>query len=243
MGYPLGMDAPAAAGVILLCGLILGGAAYLWRMDEEDWWIAIPAFLIGCLACAVYIWVRHRSWRRSIQAQLPDVLYLLSRSLRAGRSLEASFQLVAEQGGPPLNKEFERMYRQMELGLPLTDVLDTTAKRLDQVDFNIFASVLAIHRPVGGNLPLMLDRLAASTRERVQFEGQYRAATVLGRYSAGFIFILVCVLMLYQFFYNREAMMRFFQTGTGLMLLLAAVGLNIAGGLLLWYLVGSDQAG
>jgi tight adherence protein B len=238
----LGMDVAAALGVILLCGVLAGGIVWVWRSNEVDWWLCIPAFMLGCVGALTFLWFRHRAWRRSVQHQLPDVYYLLARSLRAGRSLEQSFQLVAEQGNPPLNKEFERMHRQMDLGLPLSEVLELTARRLDQVDFNMFAALLALHRPVGGNLPLILDRLAASSRDRNQFEGQYRSATVLGRYSAGFVFLMVCVLLLYQFFFNRDATMRFLQTGTGMSLLMAAVGLNLAGLALLWYFVRADQA-
>ncbi len=70
---------------------------------------------------------------------------------------------------------------------------------------------MSLHRTTGGNLPALLDRLAAATRDRNQFEGQYRAATVLGRYSAGFILFMVGVILVILFFFHRDFAMRFFE--------------------------------
>jgi Flp pilus assembly protein TadB len=33
-------------------------------------------------------------------------------------------------------------------------------------DFYVFSSVLSLHRTTGGNLPVLLDRLAVATRDR-----------------------------------------------------------------------------
>src|SRR5262249_12833492 len=176
-------------------------------------------------------------WQRTLQDQLPDALFLLARSMRAGRSIDQAIQLVGEQGVPPLSKEFQRMHRQLELGLPLHQTVQSTADRAGLLDFNIFASVVGLHRTTGGNLPVLLDRLAASTRDRNQFQKQYRAATVLGRYSAGFIAFLVGVILIYLFFFQREWAMRFFESGTGIILFTTAILLEIGGGLLLLWLL------
>ena len=111
------------------------------------------------------------------------------------------------------------------------------------VDFNVFASVLSLHRSTGGNLPIILDRLAAATRDRNQFEGQYRAATVLGRYSAAFIIFMVLVILVFLSFFQRDWFLRFFDVSlgyTGLMLFLSAITLEVLGGLLLYWFMKRD---
>jgi tight adherence protein B len=171
---------------------------------------------------------------------LPDALYLLARSVRAGRSIDQGIQLVGEAGVQPLAREFSRMHRQLELGLSLSQTLQIAANRINLLDFNVFASVLSLHRGTGGNLPTILDRIAAATRDRNQFEGQYRAATVLGRYCSIFIVALACFIMFYLFFFQREWAMKFFDTRygfTGIYLFCIAIGLEILGGLVLvWFL-------
>lgn len=235
----LDMDSALAMAIIVFSGVIVGAFMFVWRYEEEPW-LAAPGFLVGAAIPFVFFLWRQGVWRRTLQSQLPDALYLLARSVRAGRSIDQAFQLVGDQGVPPLSKEFARMYRQMELGLSLGQVLQTTARRLNLVDFNVFASVLSLHRSTGGNLPLILDRLAAATRDRNQFEGQYRAATVLGRYSAAFICSIAVFILIYLFFFQRDWAMKFFdvsQTYTGLVLFCTALGLELLGGLLLvWFL-------
>jgi tight adherence protein B len=232
----LDLDSGAAVAIIVLLGVVLGAVVFVWKQDEDPW-LALPAFAVGSGAPLLFFWIRQRIWRRTLNNQLPDAFFLLARSMRAGRSLEQAFRLVAEQGVPPLSKEFARMHRQMDLGLPLGQVLETAAARLDILDFNIFAAVVALQRPTGGNLPATLDRLAVTTRDRIQFEGQYRAATAMGRYSAGFIFAMSMLILGYLFFFDRETAMKFFDSATGVSMFLAALALEAAGGVLLFALL------
>jgi len=235
----LDMDTTLALGIMLFFGVAAGAAMFIWQF-EDDPWLAIPAFLVGCLIPLAFYMYRQRVWRRRMQAQLPDALYLLARSVRAGRSIDQAIHLVGDSGVQPLAREFSRMHRQLELGLSLPQTLQSTANRLDLVDFNVFASVLSLHRGTGGNLPQFLDRLAAAVRDRNQFEGQYRAATVLGRYSAIFIMTLAIASFCYLFFFQKEWAMKFFDTRYnyhGLYLLGIAICLElVGGGIVLWLL-------
>jgi tight adherence protein B len=235
----LDMNTSLALGIIVLFGVICAGAAFVWRFETEPW-IVLPAFVLGCAVPLVFFMWRTRVWRRTMQNQLPDALYLLARSVRAGRSIDQGIQLVGDAGVQPLAREFSRMHRQLELGLSLSQTLQIAANRINLIDFNVFASVLSLHRGTGGNLPTILDRIAAATRDRNQFEGQYRAATVLGRYCSIFIVALACFIMFYLFFFQREWAMKFFDTRygfTGIYLFCIAIGLEILGGLVLvWFL-------
>jgi tight adherence protein B len=238
----LDMDTTLALGLMALFGVIAAGATFIWR-GEEEIWMTLPAFLLGCLIPFGFFVYRQRVWRRQMQQQLPDALYLLARSVRAGRSIDQAMQLVGDAGVQPLAREFARMHRQLELGLSLSQTLQSAAGRIGLVDFNVFASVLSLHRSTGGNLPAILDRVAASTRDRNQFEGQYRAATVLGRYSAAFIVSLACFIMFYLFFFQREWAMKFFDTRytyAGIWLFCSAIVLEIVGGVVLYWFLKHD---
>lgn len=233
----LDLDPPMALAIIFIMGVLLAAAVFVWRLETEPW-LAIPAFFLGAAVPLIFLLWREQTWRRTLQRQLPDAFFLLARSIRAGRSVDQAFQLIGDQGAPPLSREFARMYRQLELGLSLTQVLQLASDRLGLVDFNIFASTMSLHRTTGGNLPQLLDRLATATRDRNQFEGQYRAATVLGRYSAAFILVMVGIILFHLFFFQRdEFAMKFFDTThgyTGIILFTLAIGLELLGGFLLY---------
>lgn len=235
----LEMDNSFAIGIILMFGVMLGAAVLIWQWEELPW-AAIPAFFLGCAIPLAFFMYRQGVWRRTMQRQLPDALYLLARAVRAGRSIDQAIQLVGEGSAQPLAREFSRIHRQLELGLSLGQALQITANRLGLIDFNVFAAVLSLHRGTGGNLPTFLDRLAAAVRDRNQFEGQYRAATVLGRYCSAFIVFLVCFALFYLFFFQREWAMKFFDTSysyNGIFLFCTAMVLEVSGlAVLIWFL-------
>lgn len=238
----LDLDSHLALAIILFTGVLLASIVFVWRYQEEPW-LAIPAFFIGAAGPLAYFWYRQFRWRRTLQNQLPDSLFLVARSLRAGRSIDQAIHLVGEQGVAPLSREFARMGKQLDLGLNLAQVVRSEADRLGLLDFNVFASVVSLHRETGGNLPALLDRLAAGTRDRNQFEGQYRAATVLGRTSAAFIVGMVAVILLYLFFFQRPWAAQFFDTSQGYLgvgLFAAAMLCEVAGLLLLLWLLRHD---
>jgi tight adherence protein B len=235
----LDLDAGLAAALILLSGVTAAVAAFVLRF-EADPWLPVPAFFAGAALPLVFFLYRQGTWRKTLQEQMPDVFFLLARSLRAGRSMDQAMALVGEQGVPPLSYEFARMHHQVEFGLPLAQVLQTAARRIQLVDFNTFAAVVSLHRSTGGNLPLLLDRLAGATRDRNRFEGQYRAATVLGRYSAAMIAALATLIVSYLYFVHRDWALRFFESGTGVALFCTAVALEACGLLLLFWMLRTE---
>jgi tight adherence protein B len=226
----LDMTPAMALAIIVFFGMVLAAVVFFWRFEEEPW-LGVPAFFLGALAPLLFFYWRKGVWHRTLQNQLPDALFLLARSMRAGRSIDQAIALVGEHGQKPLSREFVRMQHQLELGLSLSQVVQNAAARLEIVDFSVFASVLSLHRVTGGSLPVLLDRLATTTRDRNNFRRQFRAATVLGRWSAAVILVLVAVILIYLFFFHpeRQWVMRFFETSTGLAIFLSAIALEVLG--------------
>jgi tight adherence protein B len=236
----LDLNPAMALAIIVFFGVLLGAAVFIWRFEEDESWLAIPAFFLGALVPLLFFYWRKGAWHRMLENQLPDALFLLARSMRAGRSIDQAIQLVGEHGTQPLAREFTRMHRQLELGLSLSQVVQNAAARLEIVDFSVFASVLSLHRVTGGSLPVLLDRLAITTRDRNNFRRQWRSATVLGRYSAAVIVFLVGVILIHLFFFQREWAVRFFESTTGLALFGTAIALECLGLATLFWMLNYD---
>jgi tight adherence protein B len=168
------------AGMALL-GVVVAGGLYLWRGQLS---MVLVGLVVGIGTPLVILWFLRGRYQGKLLQQLPDALYLIARSLRAGTSLEQAINLVAEDGPKPLAGEFKRCAASMQLGLTVTVSLQMMAQRVNLVDFNAFVSSVAFHQTTGGNLPLLLDRLAAGARDRNQFRGQFWAATAQGRITA-----------------------------------------------------------
>jgi tight adherence protein B len=221
-----GLTTEQAAALVLLCGVCLAaGAFFVW----EDWLLSGLVLLVGMAVPVLIFWVFQSRWRRAIQEQLPDGCFLLARSLRAGLSLEQALETVATYSPQPLAGVFRRCGEQVEMGMSASAALERTAETVRLADFDALASVLILHRTSGGNLPAMLDRLAASIRDRNQFRGYFRTATALSALTGVFIAVAAPVAALANAILHPDMFAYFFRTSYGVMTLGVAILLEIVG--------------
>lgn len=225
-------------GVILLCGVGSAAGFYLWR---SELWLALFGFILGLAVPLAYLMVMAGQRRRQIHEQMPDAIYLLSRSLRAGLGLEQGFHLMASESPKPLNDELRRVSEQVKLGLTVPTALQTAAQRVSVLDFSVFAAIISIHRTTGGQLPMLLDRLAAGIRDRVLYQGQFRAATAMGRISAIALGAAVPLIFIWYVLFQPETVQIFIDTPGGIAMLATAFTLEAIGIIWLVRLLRTDN--
>src|SRR5262249_52692857 len=66
---------------------------------------------------------------KAFSSQLSDALELVARALRAGHSLAAGMHVVAEEMPSPIADEFNRVYEEQNLGIPIEDALKSMCDR------------------------------------------------------------------------------------------------------------------
>jgi tight adherence protein B len=226
-----------ALGLMMLTGVVVAGFLLLWRGDLGS--VALGLVAGMALPLVVYAILRRR-WRLRLQNQLPDAFFLLARSLRAGETIEQGMETVGAYGTRPLAEEFRRSVERIKLGLAVPAALQGMARRLQLPDFNVFVTAVTLHRTVGGNLMLLLDRVASSTRDRNQFRGYVRAATALGRITGVFIAAAAPVLFLGYAIWQPEFVAHFTQSAGGIRALILAAVLEIVGAVWLYLLLRFD---
>lgn len=222
----LGVSGEEMVAAMALLGVLLGGALYLWR-DQAG--LGLVGFFLGLLIPLAVVLLLRGRYQAQVQAQLPDALYLLARSLRAGLSLEQAIEMLAEEGPAPVADEFKRCAGSIRLGLPAATAIQMMAERLNTIDVNALASTVSFHQTTGGNLPLMLDRLAAGARDRNQFRGQFWAATAQGRITAVALAAAAPLLVLGYLVFQPEHVQGFMASPRGWMFLAIAGAMEIIG--------------
>jgi tight adherence protein B len=65
------------------------------------------------------------------------MLTLMSNGLKAGFSLLQTIGIVAQDMQPPMSREFGRMLRQINMGLPLEDALNELLDRVKSPDLEL----------------------------------------------------------------------------------------------------------
>jgi tight adherence protein B len=145
------------------------------------------AFVFTMLASVIPVaWLTIKAKRRlrSFEAMLPDVLNLLSGSMRAGFSFAQGLEAVAEEASEPARRELQRVFAESRLGRPIEDALEDSANRMHSVDLMWAVMAIRIQREVGGNLAELLDTVARTMTERERMKREIFALTAEGRLSA-----------------------------------------------------------
>ena len=150
------------------------------------------AFLVGAYFPRWYLKYRQRKRVLAFSTQLPDTITLLANSLRAGSSFLQGLELVAREARPPISEEFERVVREMSLGVALQPALNNLVRRVASEDLELMVTAINIQSQVGGNLATVLDSIAYTIRERVRIVGEINTLTAMQRYS-GYVITLLPV--------------------------------------------------
>ena len=155
--------------------------------------IALAAFFaLGAYFPRFYLKYRQGKRLKLFGKQLPDTITLLANSLRAGSSFLQGVELITREARPPISEEFERVVREMSLGVALQPALNNMARRVESEDLELMVTAINIQSQVGGNLATVLDSIAFTIRERVRIMGEIQTLTAMQRYS-GYVITLLPV--------------------------------------------------
>lgn len=238
-GTMFGISTDRAVEIVLLA---VASAAVGLFIITGNWMIALAVGLVGGLVPVLLFYVFRNRRRAAIQEQLPDGCFQLARCLRAGLTVEAGFSETAAYSNEPLAKVFREGARLMEGGIPTPQAVQHLADDIRLTDFDTMAALLSLQTDVGGNLPMILDRLAAAIRDRNQFRGYYRSVTALSRITAGFVAIAGPLIAIGFWFYQPDLARNFIDMPLGNVLLAAAVVLWFLGVFwILWLLSGREN--
>jgi tight adherence protein B len=173
-------SAVARAWVAPLCVALLAGV--------------LAGITVGLAAGAAVVTTRVVRRRRAVRAeavrrdeQLADAVGAVVSALRAGMSLPQAIRYAADESAAPLQQELTELVDAVDVGVPLGDAIEAWAEHVGTEDARLVASTMELHRRVGGDLPVVLEQVAASVRERVAVAKEVRALTAQARLSGGIL--------------------------------------------------------
>ena len=165
----------------------------------------IGIVVLGLVAAAVPI--LHVVWKRkkrlhTFNAQLPDTLDLLSRSLSVGHAFSEALNQVGTEMPDPIAAEFRITFEEQKLGLSIKMALDRLTERIPVMDLRLCVTAMHIQRETGGNLAEILEKVSHTIRERYKIMEDFRTMTTASRLSGwilcGLPFLLVFVLTVFN---------------------------------------------
>ncbi|HEX4945682.1 MAG TPA: type II secretion system F family protein [Blastocatellia bacterium] len=186
----------------------------------------------GLIAAAVPF--LHVQWKRNQRfhkflVDLPDALDLMGRALAAGHSFSEALHIIATEMPDPIATEFRRTYDEQNLGLSLKVALESLTERIPLLDLQMCVTAVLIQRETGGNMAEILEKVAVTIRERFRILEDLKTLTTSSRLSAWVLCGIPIFVALSTTWVNPEYMSVFWYEPTGQKLLALAVGLQIAG--------------
>lgn len=191
-------------------GVVCGAVGYLMT----GYYISLFAGAVAGIAVPYLIVQRKRSKRiKDFHEQLTDVLALIVGSLKGGHALPTALDMVSKELSPPACEEFTRVLREIGFGLSQTEALNNLVQRMDCEDLQLVVTAVNISHEVGGNLSLVLEKIAETIRERIRIQGEIRVLTTQQRLTSYILVALPFVLGIALSLINPGWMMQMFEPG------------------------------
>lgn len=222
-------DVDVTVSRLLFFSLIAGLMAFFATYTIADVVFAVIFGTIAAVVPTMHIARKRRKRMQKFNAQLPDTLDLLSRSLAVGHAFSESLNQVASEMPDPIATEFRITFEEQKLGLSTTVALARLAERVPLLDLQICITAMNIQRETGGNLAEILEKVAQTIRERFKLVEDFRTMTTSARGSAWILCALPFVVVFLMYSINPEYMNVLVNDPRGHYVLGAAAVLQILG--------------
>lgn len=209
---------------LVLCGVLFAVPLVFGLLVERIGWGLLLGLVAG-YAPVIYAKRKIKRRTRAFDKQLGDMLAIMSNSLKTGYSFLQAVQMIAGDMAPPIADEFERMLREIRMGIPTEEALLSLNERVQSQDFDLIVTAIVIQRQIGGNLAEILDSIADTIRERVRIQGEIKALTAQGRFSAIIFMILPVGIAALLYTINPEYVGQLFTNPIGWVM----IGLGVVG--------------
>jgi tight adherence protein B len=227
-------DAHIRPSTLMGIGALLGllGFTASWLMLGKLYLAPIGGIIMFVIP---FTWLLHKRWKRlkTFASQLPDALELVGRALRAGHSLAAGMHVVAEEMPLPIADEFNRVYEEQNLGIPIEDALKNMCERVPNLDLRFFVTSVLVQRQTGGDLAEILDKIGYVIRERFRILGQVKALTAEGRLSGVVLIALPFLLFLVMLHVKYDYVEKLWTHELGVKMAVTALGMQLLGALVI----------
>lgn len=192
----------------------------------------IPGGVVGALLALVlirlYVGRQANKRKAAFAEQLPDALYLMAGSLRAGFGLLQAIDVIAAESPSPTAEEFQRVKVEIHLGRDMDEALKAMAERVGSEDFKWVTEGIQIHREVGGDIADIIDSVNRTIRDRNRIRRRIRALSAEGRISALVLIVLPLALFVILSIVNPEYVGELTGSETGrVLIVVGSVGMVI----------------
>lgn len=235
-------DLPITAEELLVIKLLSASSlAFLAFAVSKDYFIVIVFFTLIWNIPRFIISKKKKDRIKLFDSQLSEGINIISNSLKAGYSFLQSVAVVSRETRAPFSKEFEKLLKEMSLGIPEEDALKNLLNRVDSDDLRLMINAILIQKDIGGNLSEVLDNISSTIQERQKIKNELRTLTAQGRLSGIILTLMPVFLGMIIYLFNKEYIMLLFTTTLGIAMVVMAVISELFGMIMIRKIIDIDM--
>lgn len=165
--------------------------------------------------------------------QMVDALTIMANGVKSGSNPQQAMQRVVEIMGNPVSAEFGQVITQTQFGQSFEEALTDLGERIPRPDVQMFVTAINILKETGGNMSETFETIVSTIRERQKLEKKIAAMTAQGVMQGIIITSIPFVLLGVFYFIDPTYIAPLFSTTMGLVMLVAMLGLQIIGGVMI----------
>lgn len=223
-GVPCTPQSLASVVCALACGVSLA-ALVVFRSVAAAMLLPLFGFLAFCIA------VSHGCVKEQemLREQVPDALRCMEACLHAGLSLPQSFEEVAASCERPAKDAFMHVSRDLELGYSVSAALTRFHEVAGLAELRFVAMALDVQYACGGSATPILRSAEDSIARGLELRRTLRVQTAQARLSAQVVSVMPIALLALLSVVSPGFLTPFFASTQGLCLLALALGMQVAG--------------
>jgi tight adherence protein B len=176
-----------------------------------------------------------------LNIQLVEFISNMTVLLKAGKTVRSIFKDSAGRFKEPLRTHLNKTANELELNSTLDEALDSFSEGCRSREVDLLTSSLKINSKIGGNIISMLDAVSESISHNLKVKSQAKTMILQSRYSGNIISLFPVMVLIVICIFMDRALLGFFSTFTGKVLLIIGGMLEITGIIVIKKIISSGE--
>ena len=216
---------------VLLAG-VLAAAAILYAsslLQFSTLYVSIAAVVVAIMTVRGLFGWQHRRFANQLFRQLPDVVQLVTSTVRSGLPVHEAFRTIARDMPQPTAGQFAIVCSELNLGRPPEEAIEGVYRRTQVAEYAMFAVTLAVQLKAGGSLAETLQTLGETVSQRVALAARAKALAGEVIFSSRALSCAPVIIGGVIYMVSPQSIELLFRDATGNMLLAYAVASVLVG--------------
>ncbi|MBC7743240.1 MAG: type II secretion system F family protein [Bdellovibrionaceae bacterium] len=228
-------DEKKVTRLLLACSFGLGFLFFImaWPNFTIGIFLGISAAIAGFQLPPIIFKTMYNRRCSQFVDQMVDALTIMANGVKSGSNPQQSMQRVVEIMANPVSSEFAQVLTQTQFGQSFEEALSDLGERIPRPDVQMFVTAINILKETGGNLAETFQTIVSTIRERQKLEKKISAMTAQGVMQGIIVSCIPFILGVVFYVIDPNHIAPMFNTTLGLVLLVAMLGLQIIGGVMI----------